>query len=153
VTVYDQLSVRKVRSVVQFVALAAVVLAAILSGSPGTAERVVGSLLLGGLTLAAFKVCLVALHRGTVIQSELAQFRHVCEQQTQTISSLTEALDLEAANSRQICEQHISLSEALEHQRGLSERTEPILAEFVTLRQEVLYLRESVERLRSEIDR
>ncbi|NCG24334.1 MAG: hypothetical protein GWP47_09440 [Actinobacteria bacterium] len=149
-TVYDQLSVRKVRSVVQFVALAAVVLAAILSGSPGTAERVVGSLLLGGLTLFAFKLSLVALHRGT-----LKETRATPALQSEVVDIQSEVVDIqsEMAHIRQICEQHISLGEALEHQRGLSERTEPVLAEFATLRQEVLYLRESVESLRSEIDR
>jgi hypothetical protein len=150
VTVYDQLSVRKIRSVVQFVALAAVVLAAILSGSPGTAERVVGSLLLGGLTLFAFKLSLVALHR-----RPLKEIRATPALQSEVVDIQSEMAHIqsEMAHIRQIYEQHISLGEALEHQRGLSERTEPALAEFATHRQEVLYLRESVERLRSEIDR
>ena len=44
------------------------------------------------------------------------------------------------------------LGERVDHQAMLAARTEPAIAEFATLRHEVLYLREAIERLRADLD-
>ncbi len=138
------LSDRRARAYLQVLALAAIALAVGLATLGNAGPDAAAILLVGGVCLLSLKAGLISLNRRSPgeptesIRAELDGLRRMCDAQAADIESLGQATP--------------TLTTSLEHQAVLIQRTEPALAEFATLRHEVAYLREALERLRCEVD-
>jgi len=152
--IYALLTTRRARAGAQLGALLVVAIAVALASLDDAAARAVAALLLGGLALVSLKLGLVALQRHHQHQQprpvmavdgatsgELVTLRSEVDQIRLRISDVVEQVDRLASSVDPLVDE-------ISHQRGLSRRTEPAIAEFSTLRHEVLYLREAVDRLR-----
>jgi hypothetical protein len=141
---FRSLTDRRMRVFIQLLASATVALAALLATFHNTGADIGGVLLVGGIGLFSLKIGLMSLNRRVLAEptetfvAELEDLRQTCDAQRAEIESLAQTVP--------------ALTGALEHQTGLVHRTEPALAEFAILRHEVAYLREALERLRSEVD-
>jgi len=142
--IYSRLAGRRPRAVVQAGAVLTVGLAVALALVDHAATRALSAGAIGVVALLALKLGLVNLQRHGVPASSAAirtgssDLRRVVDDATAEVERLAATID--------------PLAERLAHHEGLARRTEPAIAEFATLRHEVLYLRETVERIRTELD-
>ena len=137
----DLLADRKMRAAAQMLAVAAIVAAAALAFVDHAVARAGSVLLIGGVALVALKISLVVVQRQQALS---AAVRNGFEGDQQLVILRAEVDRLASTVD--------PLTDALEHHHGLIRRTEPAVAEFSTMRHEVLYLREAVERLQSQLD-
>jgi hypothetical protein len=154
-----ELASRRVRTMVQVIAVVVVSAAGVLSVSDSGAARVVSTLVLGTLAVVALKLSLVLLQRHEMLSAQVragagagavgAELRTLATELDENRSVAEEA----RAEVTRLAAEVEPLIDSLEHQQGLLRRTEPAIAEFATLRHEVLYLRETLERLRTELGR
>lgn len=146
---YTQLSGRRARAAAQLIALVGVAAAVGLATVDNGLARAGSALVLGCLVLVALKIGLVALQRqnssppvirveASTLSDDVAGVAAIANEARSEVERLASTID--------------PLSEELAHQESLSRRSEPVVAEFVTLRHEVTYLREAVDRLRAERD-
>lgn len=147
---------RTMRTVAQLLAVAAIAAATALAFVDHSVARAGSAVLVGGVALVALKISLVLAQR----QQALAAMVRTVPDDDPQLEALRADVDaaLVAAEAARAdldgVESRVGpLVDALEHHHGLIRRTEPAIAEFSTMRHEVLYLREAVERLRTELGR
>jgi hypothetical protein len=144
-----------VRTLVQVIAVVAVSVACVLSVNDSGAARWASTLVLGTLAIVALKLNLVLLQRLERLSVSVdagpsgTELRKLATDVDENRSLAQEA----SAEVRRLVSEVGPLIDSLEHQQGLLRRTEPAIAEFATLRHEVRYLRERLERLTAELAR
>jgi hypothetical protein len=124
--------------VIQLLAIIGVVVAAAVAAFDSAAARVVSVVLIGLIAVVALKLALVSLSLqqrlgvGTDRRSVAASSDELHELQSRIAEFSTRAQ---------------MLTDEVEPMVTLTRRTEPAIAELATLRHEVLYLREAVDRI------
>lgn len=147
---------RTMRTLAQLLAVAAIAAATALAFVDHSVARAGSAVLVGVVALVALKISLVLVQRQQALSAmvrtvpdddpQLKTLR--ADVDTALIATEATRADLDRVEGRVG-----PLVDALEHHHGLIRRTEPAIAEFSTMRHEVLYLREAVERLRTELGR
>jgi hypothetical protein len=151
----DLLADRKMRAAAQVLAVAAIGAAAALAFVDHSVARAGSVLLIGGVALVALKISLVLVQRQQALS---AAVRNGFEGDRQLVTLRAEvdesrvATEAVRAEVDRLASTVDPLTDAIAHHHGLIRRTEPAVAEFSTMRHEVLYLREAVERLQSRLD-
>jgi hypothetical protein len=147
---YSRLTGRRARLLVQAATMVAVLAAVALAWVEEPLARAAAAVLLGGVATAGVKLGLVGLQRLAAVPVSTPQVdlsatqRDIAEVRARVVDTIG-AVDRLSADIE-------PLGERVDHQAMLAARTEPAIAEFATLRHEVLYLREAIERLRADLD-
>ncbi|MDW3220455.1 MAG: hypothetical protein R8F63_17740 [Acidimicrobiales bacterium] len=140
----DRMRTRNVRAVLQIGAAAGVVAAVGLAFVDDDLARAGAVALLGGVILVVLKASMVAAQAAATVRPVAAAPPAASPTEVRELRAEHEAL---LAEHRQSQAEIVELRDRLETVTSLARRIEPSVAESATLRHEMTYLRETVERL------